>query len=343
MRQIGWTDKTVALKILHRLMLCAILCGSLSSWFSCTSTADDEKEQHTQLERYQYNQLHLGVQVRIVLYAPSELTAKTAAREVFKRIAVLEDIFSHYRPKSELSRLLTGGVRTPIAVSTELFTVLQSAEVLSRETGGAFDITVGPLVDLWRISRTTKALPDEEALSDAFQQVGWEKIQLDAAGQTVRLESPGMKLDMGGIAKGYILDEAIKVLDAAGIQRALIEAGGDIVVSAPPPERDGWRVEISDADTTSAIGRQAMQLKHAALATSGDTEQFIEIEGQRYSHVVNPSTGLGLQTRKMATVIATDGLTADSYATALTVMDSVSAVRFTERHPEIIAFIRYAK
>lgn len=340
MRQIEWTDKTVGLKILQRLMLCTILCCSLFASLNCTSTIGNDKGQNTQLGRYQYTQLHLGVQVRIILYASSKALAEVSAQGAFDRIAVLEDVFSHYRRNSEISRLLTDGVRTPIAVSDDLFTVLQSANELSSETHGAFDITVGPLVDLWRTSRATKTLPSEDVLSGAFQKVGWEKVWLDPVKQAVLLKTPGMKLDLGGIAKGYILDEAIKVLDAKGVHRALIEAGGDIVVSGPPPDRDGWRIEIQDADTTLAISRQAMQLKHAALATSGDTEQFVEIDGRRYSHVVDPSTGLGLQTRRMATVIAPNGLTADSYATALTVMDSVAAVRFTERHPEVTAYIR---
>lgn len=276
----------------------------------------------------------------MVLYAPEEALARDAARQAFDRIAMLEDVFSHYRRKSEVSRLLTDGVDAPQRVSPALFEVLQAASKLSRETNGAFDITVGPLVDLWRSSRTTQVLPDATTLSAVFPRVGWQKVHLDTMHQTVWLRAADMKLDLGGIAKGYILDEALKTLEANGVHRALIEAGGDIIVGSPPPDRDGWRIEIADADTTLAISKQAMQLKHAALATSGDTEQFVEIEGRRYSHVVDPSTGLGLQTRRMATVIAPNGLTADSYATALTVMDSLAAKTFLERHPEVTGFVR---
>jgi thiamine biosynthesis lipoprotein len=311
----------------------------LFAGISCRPASPGAEAPESPESRYQYTQLHLGVQVRIVLHAQKEALAREAARRAFNRIAELEDIFSHYRPRSEVSRL-TEHAESPVRVSDELFLVLQRATNLAAETDGAFDPTVGRLVDLWRASRTSGRLPDAGILTEALNRTGWRHLELNADSQTVRLHREGIKLDLGGIAKGYILDEALTELESAGLDRALIEAGGDIVVSGPPPGKEGWRIEILKADSTAAIANRARTLQHAAIATSGDTEQFVEIDGVRYSHVVDPRTGLGLQTRRMATVIAPDGLTADSYATALTVLTKAGAAGFLERHPEVMGFVR---
>ena len=289
------------------------------------------------LDRFEYSQLHLGVQVRIVLYAPGEQTAVRGARAAFKRIATLEDVFSSYRPYSELSRLSTQAEEGPVKVSKALFTVMQKAQELTCRTGGAFDITVGPYVELWRKARRMHRLPGAKELRRADSLVGWQNVRLDQRARTVQLAIPGMQLDMGGIAKGYILDQALAVLKEAGLPRALIRAGGDIVVGAPPPGQDGWQVTVANAQP----GQDEIELAHAAIASSGDTQQFVEINGTRYSHVVDPRTGRGLTSRRAATVIAPDGITADSYATALTVLSPEKAERLVRSHPNVSAYLRY--
>jgi thiamine biosynthesis lipoprotein len=264
------------------------------------------------LERHQYVQLLMGVQVRLVTHATDEPTAKAAAKAAFERVAELEDIMSDYRPDSELMRLCARAGQGPVPVSQELFEVLAYAQKVSQASDGAFDVTVGPYVNLWRTARKTQALPAGSALADAGLHVGWRKMKLDPRNQTVELTIPGMKLDLGAIAKGYAGDEAIRVLKANGIRSALFEAGGDIVVSNPPPHSRGWIIETSD--------RQKHTLANSAISTSGDTEQFVDIAGVRYSHVVDPRTGIGLTKHFMATVIAPRGITTDSLSTAATVL-----------------------
>lgn len=266
------------------------------------------------LARAEYAEVHMGLPVRIVLYAGSETAARHAAAAAFARIRELDGVMSDYRPESELSRLsATSGEW--VAVSDDLFAVLSRARELAEATGGAFDPTVGPLVGLWREARETGRLPAPDRLADAIARTGWTKLELDASRRAVRLTTPGMRLDLGGIAKGFILDEARDAMAEAGVTRVLLEAGGDIVAGSAPPGERGWRIETPGV--SGELAGRAAALTHAALATSGASVQFVEIDGVRYSHVIDPRTGLGLTHGRAARVVAPDGATADALATAI--------------------------
>lgn len=244
---------------------------------------------------------------------------------------------SDYRPSSELMRLGRHEAGTPVPVSEELFTVLSRAQQFAERSGGAFDVTTGPLVRLWREARRSGVLPDSAALDEARRRVGWQKLRLDPERRTVTLAVPGMQLDLGGIAKGHAADEALAVLREHGVDRALIEIGGDVRVGAPPPGEAGWEVEVAYAE---APHRRA-SLAESAISTSGDTEQFVEIGGRRYSHVVDPRTGLGLTSRVAATVIAPDAFTSDPLSTLLTVLGPEAGRAYAERyHPEARVYLR---
>lgn len=276
---------------------------------------------------HEYTQIHMGMPVRIRMYAAPPDRAREAAIVAFARIADLDRMMSDYRPDSELRQLSAarGAWQT---VSPELYVVLDRAVEIARATDGAFDPTVGPLVLLWREARRTARMPDASAIARARETVGWQRIEFDRPRGAVRLNHPDMRLDLGGIAKGYILDEALRTLRGAGVGRALIEAGGDIVVGDAPPDRDGWRIDAVGAD--SEFAARAAKLTNAALATSGPSAQFVEIDGVRYSHVVDPRTGMGLTNRVTAYVIAPDGATADALATALSVAPDLSLARFPD-------------
>ncbi len=285
--------------------------------------------------RREYAELHLGGATRRVLHARDDATARAAARAAFARIAALEDIMSDWRPESEARRLeRRAGEWVP--VSHELFDVLAHAVAIARASDGAFDPTVAPLVAVWREARRTRRLPAPATLDSARARVGWKKLVLDSARRRVRL-APGMRLDLGAIAKGWILQDALGVLRAHGVSSALLEAGGDLVVGDAPPGRDGWRIETPGA--SPEVGRRAQALVRAAVATSGPEAQFVEIDGVRYSHVVDPRTGMALTSARTATVVARDGATADAVATALTVLDSAGAAALLARVPGVVASV----
>jgi thiamine biosynthesis lipoprotein len=272
------------------------------------------------LQRYEFTSVHMGTTFRIVLYAPDEKVAKTAADAAFKRIAELDGIMSDYKSTSELMQLCKKAGGEPVPVSDDLFRVLTRALEISRLTDGAFDITVGPVVRLWRIARRTMKLPDPDDLSHARALVGYDKVQLDPKNKTVRLTTKGMLLDLGGIAKGYAAQAALEVLRQHGIRHALVAGGGDIVVGDAPPDAKGWRIGIAPLENPNAKPQRILLLTNAAVSTSGDAEQYVEIGGKRYSHIVDPKTGLGLTTRMSVTVVALDGKTSDGLATGMCVL-----------------------
>jgi thiamine biosynthesis lipoprotein len=273
------------------------------------------------LKRFAFDEPHMGTRFRILLYAADEETARNASRAAFDRIAALDACMSDYKADSELTNLCRKAGGEPVAVSDELFFVLSRAQETARLSGGAFDVTVGPVVRLWRRARRTQQMPDPEKLAQARSLVGYTNVRLDARGHTVQLLKAGMQLDLGGIAKGYAADEAQAVLKKHGITRALVAAGGDIVVSRPPPGAEGWKIAIAPLlDAGEAPGGPWMWLKDGAVSTSGDAEQFVVIDGKRYSHIVDPRTGIGLVGRMSATVTARDGITADSLTKVVAVL-----------------------
>jgi len=429
--------------MLHGLMLAAVL--------AFPAQADGK------LHRYEFRARHMGVAWKIALYAPDEAVANTAAKAAFSRIGELNRIFSDYEPDSELMRLCrTSRPGKPVKVSRELFEVLSHSQSVSKESGGAFDVTVGHVTRLWRNARRRKRFPKPEEIQAAMKKTGYRFVKLDPKRHTVELLKPGMRLDLGGIAKGYAGDAALAVLKKRGIARAMIDGSGDIVVGDSPPGKMGWEIaveslqggrrkaeggkrkaeggkrkaeggkrkakalstthhseavnESSPGGTASgSLGRKPqgsgppcsrqprrggigsarrcrpsgadangtdrplgltpqatrcrpsgteclqfgvvqnlhklspltthhspanfqrstrnrerpariLTLKNCAVATSGDAYQFIEFNGKRYSHIVDPKTGLGLTRRSSVTVVAPTGWQADAYASAVSVL-----------------------
>jgi FAD:protein FMN transferase len=194
-------------------------------------------------------------------------------------------------------------------------------------------------VVLWRKARRVKELPPAEMLAQARTAVGYEKLQLDPAQYRAKLLAPGMKLDLGGIGKGYGVDEALKVLRTNGITRALVAGSGDVAVSEPPPGKNGWRIELAPLDVTNAPPTRFLNLSNAALATSGDLFQRLEINGQRYSHIVNTQTGLGLTDHSLVTVIAKDCMTADSLTKVVSVFGPERGLKFIELYSSTAAHV----
>ena len=295
---------------------------------------------HAQLARFEYAEMHMGVRTRIVLYAPEAATALRAARSAFARIALLDSLMSDYRADSEIALLSARAGDTPVNISAETFYVISLAQQLARLSRGAFDITAGPLVRLWRGARRSRTVPAPHERERALGRSGWWHLRLDSAARTAQLLRPGMQLDLGGIAKGYAADQALAELRKNGVERALVEMGGDLVASGAPPGQRGWRVEVADAPRE----QRTLWLAHAAVSTSGDTEQFVEIGGTRYSHVVDPASGMALSSRVAATVIAPDGITADALSTLLTVLGPERGRSFLAAHfPAVRAYIRQVR
>ena len=270
-------------------------------------------------ERHEYSRPLMGMAFRIIVHSEDEAKTKRAAKAAFDRVAVLNQIMSDYEPESELSKLSNlAGSGKAAKISDELCSVLDRAQALATQTGGAFDVTAGASVQLWRRARRVKRLPPQYVLAKALKTVGFHRLKLDAKKCTAELTGPGTRLDLGGIAKGHALDEALAVLKKHGLRQALVSAGGDIVAGAAPPGKEGWRVAlIALREETKP---EFLWLTNAAVATSGDLYQFLEVDGTRYSHIVDPRTGTALTEQRLVHVLAPDAITADSLATAISVL-----------------------
>ena len=185
--------------------------------------------------RFEFTETHMECSFNIILYSTDAAVARRASGLAFARIAELDAVLSDYQPESELSQLSLKAGGSPVPVSADLFDVLEKSKYYHARTEGAFDVTIAPVGRLWRRARRDRRLPAPEKLAEARALVGADKVVLDAKSRTVRLLKPGMRLDVGGIAKGYAAGAAIDVLRRQGITRALVGGAGDIVVADPPP------------------------------------------------------------------------------------------------------------
>jgi thiamine biosynthesis lipoprotein len=278
------------------------------------------------LARFEFQQPHMGTLARIVLYAPSRSAAEAGARAAFARIGELDARLSDYREDSEVEVLARAAGGPAREVSPDLLFVLEHAQRLAAESSGAFDVTVGPLSRLWRAARRRNLPPSKEEVDAARALVGYASLELDPASRRVRLARPGMRLDLGAIAKGYAADQALAALRARGLSRVLVTLGGEVAAGAPPPGVDGWTVAIASLQPQSPL-----LIREAAVSTSGDAEQSLEAGGVRYSHVLDPRTGQALVGRRSITVVAESAIDADALATALGVMGTERGRPFAER------------
>ena len=283
------------------------------------------------LYRYTFQEPHMGTYLKIVMYAEDRQKAIEIARAAYDSVAALNQILSDYLPESEVNQLNYAPAGKYITIGSSLHSAIDKSIKLSKLTNGAFDITVGPVVKLWREARKENELPAKQDLISALNAVGYENLILN--NNTVLKRKSGMQLDFGGIGKGMALSAAKKVINQAGVTRVLLDAGGDILLGDAPPEKNGWNVIIGLFEQEEKYQR-ALTLHNTAIASSGDLYQFIELEGNRYSHIVDPETGLGITGQKRSTVIGPDAATADALASALCVMSTKDAKKLLKKMPD---------
>ena len=226
-------------------------------------------------------------------------------------------------PNSELNKLCrltdSGAMTQPVAVSDDLWVMLVRSVEAARLSSGAFDITVGPLTQMQRESRKTGRLPDPQKLKDALQCVGWQYIRLLPEHHCVQLMHARMQLDVGGIAKGFASDEILKVLRNHGLPHSLSGAAGDICAGDPPPGKEDWRIGIQSLKTPGQSS-DYVQLHNYGISTSGDTYRAAVVDGKRYSHIVDPRTGIGLTTRIGVSAMAPQDVVADWITAAVSIL-----------------------
>ncbi len=269
-------------------------------------------------EKHVFERELMATRFTIVAYTQDRELVEKAAEAAFALAEKVNFVASDYLPDSELGQLTTKPVNVPVSLSPLLHDLLDHSRKLAEATQGAFDPTLGPLTKLWRETRKNKCLPDPQTLQTARAATGWKHFSLNREDRSITLLQKNMAFDLGGIAKGYAADLMLESLIAAGIPQSMVTAGGDIRLGDPPLGRDGWNVAVQTFDLKKRD--EILVLANAAVSTSGDLHQSVEIDGLKYSHVLDPGTGVGLTKRIAATVIADSGKLSDPIATAACVL-----------------------
>ncbi len=285
-----------------------------------------------QMQRYHFTQPKMGSPFHLIFYANDNVIAQQKAAAAFALIDSLNHIFSDYDSTSELSRLnATAGKDSFIKISSYLYDMIIKSKVAARESKGSFDITMGPLSRLWRKARREKTFPAKEEVAAAKALTGIDKIVIDEKHQKVKLLQRGMQLDPGGIGKGYIAQEVVNYLKQEGIKQVLADAGGDIVCGDAPPGKGGWTIAVNVPGEKNKLMPKTIILQNKAVATSGDVYQYLEHEGKRYAHIIDPRTGYGVTFQRNVTVVAPDGALADWLATANSILPLWKAKKLVKK------------
>jgi thiamine biosynthesis lipoprotein len=288
----------------------------------------------TAQQKYVFEKPRMGSPFTITIYSNDSLKAALAAEAAFKKADELNQILSDYIDSSEINRLsVASGQGRYIRVSDPLFDILQHSLEAARLSKGSFDISMGPIVRLWRKARRLKQLPDADSIKAAMQKTGWQYIHIDTVNHSVWLEKPGMQLDIGGLGKGFVAHAALRVLQEYGLPCTMVNAGGKIVTGEAPPGKNGWRIGINIPGEKERIMPYLLLLKNMAVATSGDIYQYLEFNGIRYSHIIDPRTGTGITHSRNVTAIAADATTADWLSTACSILSIHQSFQLIKKIP----------
>lgn len=302
------------------------------SVLSCSPREDEPTKQPAKIElkRQHYSAPHLGTVLRLVFYSEGDENADRLAQNCFQRVKELDGILSDYNPESEVNRLCAKPVGQAHEVSNALFSVIAQAQVISAKSKGAFDVTLGKQTQAWR-ERAMVETPSDGAPS-------YRDLILDHDDKTITLRKP-LKMDLGGIGKGYIGDQLMRILKNAGVTQAAVIIGGETILAAAPPGKKGWHIGVEDPEH-ELIGK--IVLANTALSTSGDSYQFFEADGDRQSHLIDPATKRSKVNRLNVTTLAATGMEADAWATALRILPIKEAIKIANTEPNLEAlFIPY--
>ena len=287
----------------------------------------------------------MGTFSRVVVIADSQRKARACIEAVFETQERIEALMSYHRADSELNTVNRYAADKPIPVNPMTFEVLQQAVHFSELSGGAFDVTVGPLVDLWRQAGETDDPPTQEALAKARAKVGYGKLLLDEKKVTVQFAVAGMRIDLGGIAKGYAVDKCVRAMIKRGALGGMVDLGGNIRCFGRPPQgREHWRVGLQDPnvapdDLAGPEPLMVLTITDESVATSGDYRRFVNVHGEKQSHILDTHTGRGAAKLASVTIIAPDATSADALSTAVSVLGQEKGLDLIETLPNTEAIL----
>ena len=296
----------------------------------------------SQSSKFTFQRPKMGSPFIITVFTDDSLTLLPIIEKAYSRVDTLNQIFSDYLDSSEINTVCQK-VHIWQPISKDLFHLLKISADAYKMTNGCFDITVGQVVKVWRKARKAKQMPNDAELQGALRKTGFKKIEIDDKSSQIRFNTEGVLLDFGGIVKGFAAQEVVDILTKNGFPYCLVDAGGDLVARQKPrfgqAKSEGWKIGISLPNSDKKLMIQLLSIENQSVATSGDTYQFFEHNGKRYSHIVNPKTGLGVTHQRNVTVIAPDGTTADWLATACSILPIRKALRLIKKYPHTALLI----
>ena len=287
----------------------------------------------------------MGTFGRVIAVAKNPGTAEKCIERAFEQLDSVEKLMSYHRDDSQIAEINHNAYKNPVRVSKPVFEVLQKAIEFSKVSGGAFDVTVGPLVDLWQRAGEANSVPTDAELEQARSEVGYEKLILDVNEMSVQFAVEGMKVDLGGIAKGYAIDRAVEAMQASGAIGGMVDVGGDIRCFGAPRGKECWLIGLEDPEkATEDFGAGntpllVLKLTDAAVTTSGDYQRYALIGGKKHSHIINTKTGDSSDKLTSVTIISKNATDADALATAVSVMGTEKGLALIETIPQTDAIL----
>jgi FAD:protein FMN transferase len=295
--------------------------------------------------------LSMGTVFEVTAYVADKHNAEKAFNDVFKEINRLDYLMSNYKEESELSKINKNAASGPIHCDDELSYVIEQSLQYSEITDGAFDITIGPLMKKWGFFKEQERIPGKEELESTLESVSYknviigEKIKKSlfrdpSVVKTVSFRNSGTQIDLGGIGKGYAVDMALRVLKGNGINSALINFAGNIYAYGTPPGKDSWVIGLQHPRKSEGL-LGSFEIRDRAISTSGDYEKFFTINGERYSHIIDPRTGYPVKGIVSVTIVTDNATRADALSTGVFVMGLEKGMELIEKLANVEGIIIY--
>ena len=281
----------------------------------------------------------MGNHFEFSVVADDEVWANARIEEGIREVQRIEKIFTTYDPDSETNRINAHAGIRPIVVDAEVFNLIQRSKKISDLTQGAFDISYGSIDKrLWNFDKNMSALPDVETAKQMVRLINYKNVILDDKKTTIFLKEKGMRIGFGGIGKGYAADRVKAVMHQSGVQSGIVNASGDLTVWGQQPTGEKWTIGIADPDKRD-LPFGSIQLSDVSVATSGSYEKFVVIDGTKYSHTIDPKTGLPVRGIKSVTIICPSAELADALATPVTVMGISSGLNLIDQMKGVACII----
>jgi len=315
--------------------------------FSPPSQGGDRggKESISDIKLLKQTRMIMGTFAEVSLYSNNEKTAGNAIEEALNEMERMDRIMSNYKNDSELSQVNKKAAKSPVPCHAELLDVIEQSQYYSELSGGAFDITVSPIVALWGFFREKGHVPPDKEIEKVLPAVSYKNIVINKSNDTKKpativFKNTQTQIDLGAIGKGYAVDKALEIIRKFGINNGCINLGGNIYVLGTPPGKNAWKIGVQHPRNVNEI-LGYLELKNEATATSGDYERFFEFNGKRYSHIINPQTGRPVSGTIATTIVAPTGTMVDALSTSVFVLGHEKGMELIKKIPNADAMIAY--